>query len=213
MIWRLFNSIKLLNLVIFLLKKCLVSQVGWQMSGQIQWTGSALPSQEVLGRSKTMQLTGITCCYGGRSLTRKALFWQETLWTWDRHGEFRLANLPFSAASPSLLTFFSFYFYFSIINYICIIILNFTAASVCDFHILFSFLTKQMTLEWVFCLSFVFLIVAHFLSYSSQDAQQLLADGSAVSPWQQTGVAVEPLQAECCKLQEVVDKMVRFIWL
>lgn len=80
---------------------------------------------------------------------------------------------------------------------------------------------------------FVFLIVPHFLSvqphflivlphflsvlpllsYSSQDAQQLLADGSAPSPWQQTGVAVELLQAECCKLQEVVDRMVRFIWL
>ncbi|XP_075883971.1 cyclin-dependent kinase 2-interacting protein [Nelusetta ayraudi] len=45
----------------------------------------------------------------------------------------------------------------------------------------------------------------------SQDAQQLLADGSALSPWQQTGVAVELLQAECCKLQEVVDRMVAVV--
>lgn len=67
---------------------------------------------------------------------------------------------------------------------------------------------------------FALLIVPHFLSvlpllcYSSQDAPQLLADGSALpSPWQQTVVAEELLQAKCCELQEIVEKMVRFILL
>lgn len=38
----------------------------------------------------------------------------------------------------------------------CVFSLYFTAASVCDFHILFSFLGKQTTLEWVFCFCFLF---------------------------------------------------------
>lgn len=42
----------------------------------------------------------------------------------------------------------------------------------------------------------------------SQDAPQLLADGSTLFLGQQTGGAIELLKAECCKLQEVVDKMV-----
>lgn len=46
------------------------------------------------------------------------------------------------------------------------------------------------------------------MSFSSQDDPLLLGNGSSSSLSRQTGGAAE-LQEECCKLQDVIDKMVR----